>query len=136
MMRRRTFVRAALAGAAALVTNNPEESPMTINAAHAAGRNGSELDDRATRELAAALRGELILPANNQYDTARAVWNGAIDRRPAMIVRAAGADDAVAAVRFALEQDVPFAVRGAGHNVAGYPVVDGGVLLDLSHLNG
>lgn len=91
--------------------------------------------DADTRELSASLRGELILPADVGYDTARAVWNGAIDRRPAVIVRAADAADAATTIRFAREQDTPLSVRGAGHGVSGYAVADGGVLLDLSLLN-
>ncbi|MBL7519061.1 FAD-dependent oxidoreductase, partial [Frankia sp. CNm7] len=90
------------------------------------------------RELPHALRrhfrGAVLQPGEEGYDEARRVWNGAIDRHPALIARCAGADDVQAAVRFAREHDLPVAVRGGGHSVLGYGVCDGGVVIDLSHL--
>jgi FAD/FMN-containing dehydrogenase len=83
-------------------------------------------------QLDESLRGELLLPTSPGYDTARGVWNGAIDRHPACIVRCAGVADVVAAVRFAREHDLEIAVRGGGHNVAGTAVCDDGVVIDLS----
>jgi FAD/FMN-containing dehydrogenase len=77
-------------------------------------------------------RGRLIDAYDPDYDTARAVWNGAIDRRPQLIARCVGAGDVVAAVRFARDHDLPIAIRGGGHNVAGTAVCDGGVVIDLS----
>src|SRR5688500_15946704 len=62
-------------------------------------------------------RGALLLPGEEGYDDTRRVWNGAIDRRPAVIARCAGADDVATAVRFAREQDLAIAVRGGGHAV-------------------
>jgi len=82
--------------------------------------------------LAAHLDGELITPDHAAYESARRVWNGMIDKRPALIARCAGADDVAIAVRFAAEHDLPLAVRGGGHNVAGTAVVDDGVVVDLS----
>jgi FAD/FMN-containing dehydrogenase len=79
-----------------------------------------------------SFRGELVLPASSGYDTARRLWNGAIDRRPACVARCHGVADVVAAVRFAREHDLEIAVRGGGHNVAGTAVCDGGVVIDLS----
>src|SRR5690606_15547762 len=64
-------------------------------------------------------RGRLIGPGHADYDAARTVWNGAIDRRPRLIARCIGAADVVAAVRFARDHDLEMAVRGGGHNVAG-----------------
>ncbi|HEX6023819.1 MAG TPA: FAD-binding oxidoreductase [Solirubrobacter sp.] len=78
------------------------------------------------------LRGELVLPTDPGYDSARTIWNGAIDRRPACIARCAGVADVVAAVRFAREHDLEIAVRGGGHNVAGTAVCDDGIVIDLS----
>ncbi|HET8785164.1 MAG TPA: FAD-binding oxidoreductase, partial [Candidatus Limnocylindrales bacterium] len=78
------------------------------------------------------LRGELLLPTSPGYDTARRLWNGAIDRRPACIARCAGVADVVAAVRFARDHDLEIAVRGGGHNVAGTAACDDGIVIDLS----
>ena len=78
------------------------------------------------------LAGELVTPDHAEYDGARRVWNGMIDKRPALIVRCAGVGDVVAALRFADETGLPLAVRGGGHNVAGTAVVDDGVVIDLS----
>ena len=79
-----------------------------------------------------AFRGRLISPGDVGYDTARAVWNGAIDRRPRLIARCIGAADVVAAVRFARDHNLEIAVRGGGHNVAGTAVCDDGIVIDLS----
>jgi hypothetical protein len=77
-------------------------------------------------------RGELITADHTDYDTARAVWNGAVDRRPRLIARCTGTADVAAAVRFARGHDLEIAVRGGGHNVAGTAVCDGGIVIDLS----
>jgi FAD/FMN-containing dehydrogenase len=83
-------------------------------------------------ELRGRFRGALLRPGEEGYDEARRIWNGAIDRHPALIARCAGADDVATAVRFARERDLPVSVRGGGHAVAGHAVVDGGVMIDLS----
>jgi FAD/FMN-containing dehydrogenase len=85
-----------------------------------------------TSELRARFRGALLRPGEEGYAEARRVWNGAIDRRPALIARCAGADDVAEAVRFASERDLLVSVRGGGHAVAGHAVCDGGVMIDLS----
>jgi FAD/FMN-containing dehydrogenase len=77
-------------------------------------------------------RGRLITPDHADYDIARAVWNGAIDRRPRMIARCIGTADVVAAVRYARDHDLEIAIRGGGHNVAGTAVCDDGIVIDLS----
>jgi FAD/FMN-containing dehydrogenase len=77
-------------------------------------------------------RGGLISPGDERYDAARAVWNGAIDRHPALIARAAGPADVAAAVRFARERGLPVSIRGGGHSAAGFAVADGALMLDLS----
>src|SRR5262245_1069702 len=81
-------------------------------------------------------QGQLITTDHPDYDTARAVWNGAVDRRPRMIARCGGTADAAAAVRFAREHDLEIAVRGGGHNVAGTAVCDDGIVVDLSAMRG
>jgi FAD/FMN-containing dehydrogenase len=77
-------------------------------------------------------RGRLINAGHADYDSARAVWNGAIDRRPRLIARCVGTPDVVAAVRFARDHDLEIAIRGGGHNVAGTAVCDDGIVIDLS----
>jgi hypothetical protein len=86
--------------------------------------------------LAERLTGEVIAPEHAEYDAARRVWNGMIDKRPAAIARCADADDVATAVRFAAERELPLAVRGGGHNVAGTAVVDDGLVIDLSAMRG
>ncbi len=86
----------------------------------------------AADRLRSGFRGQLIWPGDDGYDAARRVWNGAIDRRPALIARASGTGDVIAAVRFARENDLPVSVRGGGHSAAGHAVADGALMLDLS----
>ena len=82
--------------------------------------------------LAERFSGEIITPEDPEYETARQVWNGMIDKRPALIARCADADDVATAIRFAAGQGLPLAVRGGGHNVAGTASVDDGLVVDLS----
>jgi FAD/FMN-containing dehydrogenase len=86
--------------------------------------------------LAELLAGEVIAPYHPEYENARRIWNGMIDKRPAAIARCGDADDVAAAVRFATEHGLPLAVRGGGHNVAGTAVVDDGLVIDLSAMRG
>jgi len=65
-------------------------------------------------------KGQLIEPGDDNYEAARRVWNGAIDRRPRLIARCTDRDDAIAAIDFARETDLLLAVRGGGHNFAGF----------------
>ena len=83
-------------------------------------------------ELRVRFRGALLRPGEEGYDDARRIWNGAIDRRPALIARCAGADDVGAAVRFARERGLRVSVRGGGHSIAGHSVCDGALMIDLS----
>jgi FAD/FMN-containing dehydrogenase len=85
-----------------------------------------------TTALRSSFRGALLPPGEEGYEEARRVWNGAIDRHPALIARCAGADDVVEAMRFARERELPVTVRGGGHAVAGHAVCDGGLMIDLS----
>jgi FAD/FMN-containing dehydrogenase len=82
--------------------------------------------------LAERLAGEVIGRDHPEYDAARRVWNGMIDRHPAAIARCADVGDVATAVRFATERGLPLAVRGGGHNVAGTAVCDDGIVVDLS----
>ncbi len=94
----------------------------------------SHFPGAAIEQLRQRLQGEVVLPADTGYDQARAVWNGAIDKRPAAIVFCAGADDVVQAVTYARSQGCLVAVRSGGHNVAGLSVCDDGMVIDLSRM--
>jgi FAD/FMN-containing dehydrogenase len=93
------------------------------------------LGDATIGELAQALRGELIRPGDDGYDEARSIWNGAHDRKPALIVRCRGEADVIKAVEFACSEGLPIAVRGGGHSIPGFSTVDDGLVLDLSLMN-
>jgi FAD/FMN-containing dehydrogenase len=94
------------------------------------------LDTEATEAFVQGLRGAALRPGDEGYDDARAIWNGLIDRRPALIVQCTGAADVVDAVNFAREQDLLLSIKAGGHNVAGNAVNDGGLVIDLSQMNG
>ena len=96
----------------------------------------SALTETNIEDLKAGLRGELIRAGDETYDEARKVYNAMHDRRPALIVRAAGVADVISGVRFASEQDLLLAVRGGGHSVPGFGTCDGGLVLDLSRMRG
>jgi FAD/FMN-containing dehydrogenase len=99
-----------------------------------------ELAPTPDRSAIAALRevfaGEIVLPDDPAYDAGRIVWNAMIDRYPAIIVRPTGAADVISAVRFARAQRVPVAVRGGGHSIAGFATCNGGIVIDLSRMQG
>ncbi|HVO09146.1 MAG TPA: FAD-binding oxidoreductase [Vicinamibacteria bacterium] len=94
------------------------------------------MKDTEIQELRAGFRGELITPADPAYDAARKVYNGMIDRRPALIARCADVADVIAGVNFARDRGLLLAVRGGGHNGPGLGVCDGGLVIDLSRLRG
>jgi FAD/FMN-containing dehydrogenase len=94
------------------------------------------LDDVAAADLSRRFRGALVRPGDASYDALRRIWNGAIDRRPALVARCTGAADVRAAVEFARERELVVAVRGGGHNVAGTAACDGGIVVDLSPMKG
>src|SRR5579864_5697096 len=96
----------------------------------------SEIDDREIRGLRAEVAGEVLRPTDDGYDAARSVWNGAIDRRPAVIVRCRNSADVAQAIAFARRAGLEIAVRGGGHNYAGFAVCEGGLMIDLSRMNG
>ncbi len=87
-------------------------------------------------DLRSRFRGDLLDPANPGFDTARVVWNGMIDRRPKLIARCRNAADVAAAVAFARENGLVIAIHSGGHNVAGYAVCEGGMMIDMSLMNG
>jgi FAD/FMN-containing dehydrogenase len=92
------------------------------------------IDPAAIAPLEERLRGQVLRPGHQGYDEARAVWNGMIDRRPAVIARCAGVADVIDAIDFARNDGLAVTVRGGGHGVAGNALADGGLVLDLSLL--
>src|SRR5579883_2447585 len=94
------------------------------------------LSESQLQALRAGMRGEVIEPDGPGYEEARRVWNGNIDRRPALIARCTGVADVVAAVNFARTNGLVVAVRGGAHNAAGYGTCDDGIVIDLSPMKG
>ena len=95
------------------------------------------LGEATIQELRESVRGEILTPGADGYEEACRVWNGAHDgRRPALVVRCTGAADVIAAVGFARSNDLPLAVRGGGHSIAGFSTCDDGIVIDLSPMNG
>ena len=94
------------------------------------------VDDAAVQALQGSLRGTLVRPGDDSYDTARTVYNAMIDRRPALIARCANAGDVVAAVAFARAHDMLVAIRGGGHNGPGLGTCDDGLVIDLGAMKG
>jgi len=94
------------------------------------------VQDRDVNELRDRLRGQIITAVDEGYEAARRIWNGMIDKRPALIVRCAGTADVIAAVHFAREHALPLSVRAGGHNVSGKSLCDDGLVIDLSLMRG
>src|SRR5262249_37846371 len=101
-----------------------------------AGLKAAVLKESTMDELEAGVRGALLRAGDACYEGARKVWNGMIDRQPAMIVRRTGVADVITAVRFARVHNLLVAVRGGGHNLAGHATCDGGLIIDLSPMKG
>jgi FAD/FMN-containing dehydrogenase len=97
---------------------------------------GLTLDQAALAALQGGLRGHVLTRDDPDYDEVRKIWNGSIDRRPAMIARCAGPADVMAAVRFAREHGLPTAVRSGGHSFPGLSVADDAFMIDLSPMKG
>jgi FAD/FMN-containing dehydrogenase len=94
------------------------------------------LDSAIVTNLANEVSGSVLCPEDTGYDAARAVHNGLIDRRPALIVRCRTTNDVIAALAFARRAGLEVSIRGGGHNVAGRAVTDGGVMIDLAEMKG
>jgi FAD/FMN-containing dehydrogenase len=82
------------------------------------------------------LRGPLLLPGDEGFEEATLLWNGMIDKTPALVVQPTGTADIVASVNFARDQRLALSVRGGGHNIGGTALADGGLTLDMSRLRG
>ena len=87
-------------------------------------------------DLKGLIQGDVLLPSDDGYDQARSIWNGMIDKRPALIVRCTGPADVIDAVKFARAHDLLVSVRGGGHNVSGNALIDDGMVIDLSQMRG
>ena len=87
---------------------------------------------KSLEPLRRSFAGELLLPADREYDLHREVWNAAVDRRPAVIARCTSADDVVSAIRFGRDAGLEIAVKCGGHSVLGLSVPDGGLMIDLT----
>ena len=96
----------------------------------------SALDDAALAELRASFAGELVRPGDPSYEEHRRVWNGSIDRRPALVARCTGVADVRSAVRFARDRNLLTAVRSGGHSFPGLSTCDGGIVIDLRLMRG
>lgn len=92
----------------------------------------TSMKSEVIEQFKSSLRGQLLQPSDTGYDDARKIWNAMIDRRPAMIVRCAGAADVRRSIAFARAHDILPAIRGGGHNIAGNAINDGGLVIDLS----
>ena len=108
---------------------------MTIAATTIDGST-SALSEHDVKALQAELRGHVITAADGRYDDARRVWNGNIDRRPALIVRCAGTADVQQALGFARARNLLMSVRGGGHSAPGYGISEGGVVIDVAPMKG
>jgi FAD/FMN-containing dehydrogenase len=97
---------------------------------------GVKLDGAALNELESSFRGELIRPESPSYDEQRRIWNGSIDRHPALIARCTGVADVIGAVKFGRRTGLDVAVRGGGHSFPGYSTADGALLIDLGPMKG
>ena len=132
---RRQFLQQA-AFAAAAVTRGPMRGfAGTRRTLEAREQNAAPVDAAAIRKLVSQITGHVITPETPDYESVRLVFNRAFDRHPALIVRCASASDVARALEFARNQNLSLAVRGGGHNRAGFSVCDGGVVIDLSGMN-
>ena len=139
---RRQFLGVA-AGAAALLparalwadVSAPGAVPSQVAAVSGDGKP-VELTAAEVKELRASLKGKLLLAQDAGYEEARHVWNGSIDRHPALIVRCESREDVVRAVQFASAHSLLTAVKGGGHSLSGQSTCEGGLMIDLSGMRG
>jgi FAD/FMN-containing dehydrogenase len=136
----RTTLAASVAAAIPVLHGCGKEAPVATSAdtsIRAISLDGAELEleKAAIRELGESLDGPVILSGHPDYDSARALWNGMHDRRPALIARCTSAEDVSQAVTFARERGLLTAVRGGGHSWPGKSMCDDGLVIDLSAMN-
>src|SRR5215510_3999321 len=114
----------------------PRGTDMTMMTPGDLESDGRSIDTAHLEDLRRVFRGELITRGHAGYEGARRVWNGNIDRRPALIARCTGASDVQRAIEFARLHGLLVSVRGGGHSAPGYGTNDGGLVIDLSPLKG
>jgi FAD/FMN-containing dehydrogenase len=130
----------SMAGAAALlpvsrlISAAADSPPTEVSDLRAVKLSGAEttIERAAVRDLRASLKGTLLAPGDAEYEQARHVWNGMIDKHPALIARCAETQDVIHTVTFARERELLLSVRGGGHSFPGYSTCDGGLVIDLS----
>src|SRR5579864_3895829 len=132
---RRQFVRQTAIAATALYTRSMDVLAEAERILEQREQNGSPPSATAIRKLVSQISGSVITPEIPDYESARLIFNRAFDERPALIVRCASASDVARSLEFAQSQKLLLAVRGGGHNRAGFSVCDGGVVVDLSGMN-
>ena len=96
----------------------------------------AQIPTHAIAGLRGEIQGQVVLPEDANYDEVRSIWNAMIDKRPAVVVQCAATDDVPAAIRFARQHGLELSIRGAGHNIAGNALCDGGLLVDHSNMKG
>ena len=99
------------------------------------GRYAGALEGYNVEQFRRGLVGTIVRPSDAEYDMARAVWNGMIDRRPAIIAYCANVNDVIQSIAFARETGILTSVRSGGHNIAGSSLCNGGLVIDLSRMN-
>ncbi len=141
-MDRRHFIQSSLAlgstaGLPSLSWAATKRAKISSDVA-AISLDGKELvlSKSAVKEFANSLNGRLLLAGNDGYESARTVWNGMFDRKPALIAQCSGVTDVVNGVNFARENNLLLSVRAGGHSIAGKSACEGGLMIDLSPMNG
>ena len=99
-------------------------TPLSIAAEKSKRKNMTNLSKEKIENLKSKVKGQIVLPSDPSYNEVRQIWNAMIERRPALIVRCAEADDVPPAIAFARENGLEISIRGAGHNIAGNAVCD------------
>jgi FAD/FMN-containing dehydrogenase len=99
-----------------------------------ATRQSVQFDPEEIEAFRTSMKGDVILPDDERYGPASAIWNGMIDKQPAIVAHVVGVADVMAAVRFATGHRLPIAIRGGGHNVAGNALCEGGMLINMSRM--
>jgi hypothetical protein len=132
---RRQFVQQTAFAAAALYGHPIKAVAGASRVFEVHEQAAAPLDAAAIKKLASQITGHVITPEGPDYESSRLIFNGAFDRRPALILRCAGAPDVARALDFAQSQNLALAVRGGGHSRVGYGMCDRGAVIDLSGMN-